>query len=310
MIKKYLAAVVGLLALPVLSFAAYNDVTLTTDTVIVAGGVTFNVTGSSATIASITVGTSNFSMTLGNGSSATVKAMNNSIIGDDAPAANLSSSTCEPNNSTKTYTATGAVTITIFPNSVLCGTSSSGGTTTPPPVVSSGGGGVTPAVTTPTVVAPAVVNAPAVTSPLNVPAVVNANPSPVAMTVSPVFNRTFVAGQVHSDVKRLQQLLNSDPDTQVARSGVGSPGKETTKFGPATVVAVKKFQVKYGVAKPGQAGYGLFGPATRAKMAEVYGQGVSVSAPAPATSQSAKMELILKLLEQIKVLQAQLKAMQ
>jgi len=314
MIKKYLAAVVGLLVLPGLTLAA-NEVTLTTDTVITTGGVTFNISGSSATLSQIQVDGSNIILTLDADSSVAVSTADYSRIGDNASAANISSSTCVTGQSTKTYTATSNVVITLYPNSVLC--SSGGGYT------SSGGGStggyvptVTPvATTTTTVIAPAVTT-PVVTTPVvtqNVPAVVNANPSPVAMAVSPVFNRGLSLGQIHSDAKRLQQLLNSDPDTMVAKSGVGSLGKETTKFGPATVAAVKKFQVKYGVAKPGQAGYGLFGPATRAKMVEVFGDGVTASSdsdPASGMSSSAKLELIKALLAKIVELQAQLKAMQ
>jgi peptidoglycan hydrolase-like protein with peptidoglycan-binding domain len=67
----------------------------------------------------------------------------------------------------------------------------------------------------------------------------------------------------------LQKVLNSDSDTQVSASGPGSKGNETTYFGPATKKAIQKFQVKYGLSGPGRAGYGVFGPKTKAKVAEV-----------------------------------------
>ena len=59
------------------------------------------------------------------------------------------------------------------------------------------------------------------------------------------FTKRLQLGTVAIDVKYLQIILNSDKDTQVASSGKGSKGHETTKFGPATYTAVKKFQQKY-----------------------------------------------------------------
>ena len=75
-----------------------------------------------------------------------------------------------------------------------------------------------------------------------------------------------------SDVKRLQQLLNSDSDTKIAESGIGSFGNETEYFGSLTEKAVQKFQTKYNIAKSGDSGYGYVGPKTRAKLNEVFGQ--------------------------------------
>ncbi|MBP6855670.1 MAG: DUF2341 domain-containing protein [Candidatus Pacebacteria bacterium] len=51
--------------------------------------------------------------------------------------------------------------------------------------------------------------------------------------------------QSSSDIKRLQIFLNSDPDTRIADTGVGSPGHETNYFGLLTYKAVIKFQEKY-----------------------------------------------------------------
>ena len=69
-----------------------------------------------------------------------------------------------------------------------------------------------------------------------------------------------------SDVRTLQQILNSDSDTSVTPAGAGSAGNETTYFGPATLKAVQKFQEKHGIATFGDAGYGNVGPKTRAKL--------------------------------------------
>jgi len=88
---------------------------------------------------------------------------------------------------------------------------------------------------------------------------------------SAVFTSGLAVGDDNADVMRLQQLLNSNSETRVAASGVGSAGNETTYFGSLTEQAVQKFQVKYGVAGPGEPGYGYVGPATRAKLLEVFG---------------------------------------
>ena len=59
------------------------------------------------------------------------------------------------------------------------------------------------------------------------------------------FTKRLQLGMVAIDVKYLQIILNSDRDTRVAVTGIGSPGHETTRFRIATYNAVKKFQQKY-----------------------------------------------------------------
>ncbi len=81
------------------------------------------------------------------------------------------------------------------------------------------------------------------------------------------FNRNLKKGSVGADVKMLQEFLNKK-GFLVAESGDGSPGKETTNYGPSTVNALKKFQeanfekilAPQGLTK----GTGIFGPTTRA----------------------------------------------
>ena len=51
------------------------------------------------------------------------------------------------------------------------------------------------------------------------------------------WTRDLSTGDKGADVMKLQQFLNSDADTRVAATGVGSMGMESETFGPATAAA-------------------------------------------------------------------------
>lgn len=91
------------------------------------------------------------------------------------------------------------------------------------------------------------------------------------MKISPIFNIDLEKGMRHQDIRRLQQLLNTDPDTQLANTGPGSSGNETDFYGPTTVDAVIRFQLKNGViSKKNESGAGRTGPKTREALKEVF----------------------------------------
>jgi peptidoglycan hydrolase-like protein with peptidoglycan-binding domain len=76
------------------------------------------------------------------------------------------------------------------------------------------------------------------------------------------FTTNLQVGSRSEAVRQLQMVLNSDPDTMVALTGVGSAGNETTYYGILTKKAVAKFQAKHGISPTS----GIVGPLTRAQL--------------------------------------------
>jgi hypothetical protein len=74
-----------------------------------------------------------------------------------------------------------------------------------------------------------------------------------------IFSLNLRLGSRNAQVTALQNLLRQD-------STLYPEGTVSGYMGPATKAALKRFQVRYGIAKPGDDGYGSVGPKTRAKL--------------------------------------------
>ncbi len=88
---------------------------------------------------------------------------------------------------------------------------------------------------------------------------VGASPSVSVQTTS--FYRDLQVGDVGEDVRSLQKYLNTHGFV-ISSVGIGSPGNETTTFGPATRSALIQFQQSKGISPAS----GYFGPLTRSLM--------------------------------------------
>jgi len=94
------------------------------------------------------------------------------------------------------------------------------------------------------------------------------------------FTRNLTVGSTGQDVKCLQVLLNTNGYT-LAATGAGSPGMETSYFGPATLGAVKAFQVAKGWTPANQVG-----PLTRVALNALIAGTPTTGLPAGCTSTS------------------------
>jgi hypothetical protein len=89
-----------------------------------------------------------------------------------------------------------------------------------------------------------------------------------SVSIVGAINRPLKIAMEGNDVKILQQILNAK-GYRLTASGAGSPGYETVYFGPATLVALKRFQcaeLNVCSGTPLTTGYGQTGPITRAKL--------------------------------------------
>lgn len=252
--KKSLLILAGLVSLSPVVFAV-NEATISSGVILSVGGYNLTVSGEYQ-IDSIVVGASSFDVTLVAGKSFGVTSSDRRKI-TVSPTTYVSvSATCTSSESSATISTTqdlGSITVTVTPSTTdLCSGGTGGGDSGSG---SAGGGsgniksynyGATPAVPS---VSPAIPSSQA-----------EAHASAGAQAVSPVFNRDLVLGNRSADVKRLQQLLATD-------KSIYSEGLTTGFYGSLTQKAVRAFQKKYGLPQVGRVG-----PATRAKLLQVFGK--------------------------------------
>lgn len=104
---------------------------------------------------------------------------------------------------------------------------------------------------------------------------------------------TLRRGATGEAVRSLQQQLNTVSGVQVAVSGPGAPGFETTYFGSATEAALKAFQCQYNITCGGT-GYGVYDSTTAEVLASV-----SISGQAQAGGQQNQISLLQAQIAQI-----------
>jgi Putative peptidoglycan binding domain len=248
------------LLLPTLSFAAFNDLTLTTDTNILVGGYTLNVSGSTAAVQSITVNAGSFSVTLASGSSLTVSSPTFQQLSSDVTS-DVSNITCTGSQSSISlaYSGAGTVTNVIAPSATVC--SGSGGSRggSPPTTGGSSGmivdsGPLAPSAAGISGATKALPQATSTTTSSNARTITGAATSETSL----IFTKNRQLYDRGEDVRVLQKFFNAHGFV-VAQSGPGSPGNETSIFGTNTYRTVITFQKSNGLPATG-----YLGPLTRA----------------------------------------------
>src|SRR3989344_1874916 len=159
----------------------------------------------------------------------------------------------------------GSDTVTVTPSGTCSAASSGGGGGSPSVGGSGGGGGSAPSV-------------PAQVAQVSAPSA----PAP-AVAGFKSFTNDLALGMKGDDVLRLQALLASDKE-------IYPEGTVSGYFGNLTAQAVKRFQTKYKLPSIGRVG-----PATRAKLAEIFGEGGKTPSAVPTPAMPAATGLTREL---------------
>lgn len=277
--------------LPLFAFAAL-DVSFSSDEVrVVSGGEMLKV-GTGGTVDSFTVDTNTIDITLSGGASMSLTSTSSKEVSVPVPISISKTSACSDGTYVATVTqstaVSGAQTLTATPRSTACsaaattagnaGSNDGGGT-----IGGGGGGGSMAQGTVPS-------------TSINT----NTARSPAVSEVS-IFIRDLSPSTRGDDVRQLQAFLAQD-------KVLYPEGIISGFYGPLTVKAVRAFQKKYGISQVGRVG-----PLTRSKLNEVFG-GKKVTAPSttpassqPSSSEISNQEKINALLQQLQILQEQLK---
>ena len=296
-----------LIIMPAVVLAAFDDVTLSSgDTLrVVVGSTTVDLSVDSGKIEAVTVNAANMLVTMAAGSSLNVTSSTKRNI-TYAKTNATASFTCGESSSVLTFSlgAGQAVEIvTITPSDSACVAPSQGGgggssqTTTPAPTPTPT---PTPAPTTttttssaPTTTTTTQPTTPTVTAPVTSTPTVSA-PAPVVSMV-PVLMSELNPGVRNDEVMDLQKLLAQDPT-------IYPEGTVSGFYGPKTTAAVKKFQARYGLPTVGRVG-----PATLAKLNEVFGETTTTTVQPIVSSVAAQTADQIQL--QIQAIQQQIGAL-
>ncbi|MDP3764306.1 MAG: peptidoglycan-binding protein [bacterium] len=310
----YFLIALALLLSPVLTFAAYNDVSLTTGTTlrVTVGGTVLDLTVTSGTVESMTVMDSSLSIGLAGGSSIDLTSADKITFGY-TKTNTIAGFACNSASSVLNLSlASGQTAETVFvtPNTTTCAASTSGGggsstvttatpttTTTTSTTSSTSSSSASPTTTTTTTATTPTTTTTTTTAPKPATPAVTA-PAPVVsvpasvVSMSPVLMKELNPGARNNEVMDLQKLLARDPE-------IYPDGTVSGFYGPKTVAAVRKFQAKYGLPVVGRVG-----PATLAKINEVLS-----SKPAEIAQPSVQDQTTDQITSQIQAIQSQIQAL-